>query len=106
VIVDNPHRSVLPGQYVRVRLHVGDTDGALLVPQAAVGSSQIGKFVYVVGPESKAEQRYVSLGPTEGDLVVVTKGLNEDDRVIVGNLQRLGPGTLVQTNPDEPRGAS
>jgi membrane fusion protein, multidrug efflux system len=106
VVVDNPRRTVLPGQYVRVRLHVGDMDGALLVPQAAVGSSQIGKFVYIVGPDSKTEQRYVSLGPAEGDLVVVTKGANEDDRIIVGNLQRLGPGTLVQTNPDEPQGAS
>src|SRR4029077_10772822 len=106
VIVDNPQRAVLPGQYVRARLHVGDIDGARLGPKAAVGSSQIGKFVYVVGPDNKAEQRYVSLGPTEGDLVVVTKGVNEDDRVIVGNLQRLGPGPLVQANPDEPQGAS
>jgi membrane fusion protein, multidrug efflux system len=103
--VDNPQRTVLPGQYVRVRLHVGDLPGALLVVQAAVGSSQIGKFVYVVGPDNKAEQRYVSLGPTDGDLVVVTKGVNEDDRVIVGNLQRLAPGTLVQADPNGPNGA-
>ena len=45
VAVDNPRQAVLPGQYVRARLHVGDMDGALLVPQAAIGSSQIGKFV-------------------------------------------------------------
>jgi membrane fusion protein, multidrug efflux system len=96
VVVDNPQRSVLPGQYVRVRLHVGDMDDALLVPQAAVGSSQIGKFVYVLGPDNKAEQRYVTLGPADGDLVVVTKGVKEADQVIVGNLQRLEPGTLVQ----------
>jgi multidrug efflux pump subunit AcrA (membrane-fusion protein) len=34
-----------------------DLDNALLVPQAAVESSQVGKFVYVVGPDNKAEQR-------------------------------------------------
>jgi multidrug efflux system membrane fusion protein len=106
VVVDNPQRTVLPGQYVRVRLHVADQGDALLVPQAAVGSSQIGKFVYVVGPDNKAVQRYVSLGATDGDLVVVTKGVNEGDRVIVGNLQRLGPGTAVQAKSDEPNGAS
>jgi multidrug efflux system membrane fusion protein len=106
VVVDNPQKSVLPGQYVRVRLHVGDTDDALLVPQAAIGSSQIGKFVYVVGPDNKAEQRYVSLGPIEGDLVVVTKGVNEGDSIIVGNLQRLGPGTAVQAKADEQRNPS
>ena len=106
IVVDNPARTVLPGQYVRVRLHVGDTDDALLVPQAAVGSSQIGKFVYVIGPDNKAEQRYVSLGPTDGDLVVVTKGVNEGDQIIVGNLQKLGPGTLVQANPAGQQGPS
>jgi membrane fusion protein, multidrug efflux system len=106
VLVDNPQHTVLPGQYVRVRLHVGDMDDALLVPQAAIGSSQIGKFVYVVGPDNKAEQRFVSLGPTEGELVVVTKGVKEGDRVIVGNLQRLGPGALVQAKPNEHQGSS
>ena len=106
VIVDNPERTVLPGQYVRVRLHVGELDDALLVPQAAVGSSQIGKFVYVIGPDNKAEQRYVSLGPAEGDLVVVTKGVGAGDHVIVGNLQKLGPGTAVQARADEPSGPS
>jgi multidrug efflux system membrane fusion protein len=106
VIADNPRRSVLPGQYVRVRLHVGDLDDGLLVPQAAIGSSQIGKFVYVVGPDNKAEQRYVSLGASDGDLVVVTKGVNEGDQIIVGNLQRLAPGTLVQASADKPHGRS
>jgi membrane fusion protein, multidrug efflux system len=106
VIVDNPQRSVLPGQYVRVRLHVGDHGDALLVPQAAVGSSQIGKFVYVVGPDNKAEQRYVSLGPTDGDLVVVTKGVKEGDSIIVGNLQKLGPGAAVHAGSDERQGSS
>jgi len=105
VVVDNPQRNVLSGQYVRVRLHVGDMDDALLVPQAAVGSSQIGKFVYVVGSDNKAEQRYVSLGASDGDLVVVTKGVKEGDEVIVGNLQRLGPGTLVQARPVEQAGS-
>jgi multidrug efflux system membrane fusion protein len=106
VVVDNPKRTVLPGQYVRVRLHVGQLDDALLVPQAAVGSSQIGKFVYVVGPDNKVEQRYVSLGPTDGDLVVVTKGVNEGDSIIVGSLQRVGPGTLVRARPDDQPGSS
>jgi multidrug efflux system membrane fusion protein len=67
-----------------------------LVPQAAVGSNQIGKFVYVVGADNKAEQRYLSLGPADDDLVVVSKGISESDEVIVGNLQKIGPGTGVQ----------
>jgi membrane fusion protein, multidrug efflux system len=92
--VPNPKFTLLPGQYVRVRLHVRDEPDALLVPQIALGSSQLGKYVYVVGPGSKAEQKIVTLGPTEGDSVSVT-GLTENDQVITGNLQKIGPGSPV-----------
>ena len=89
---------LLPGQYVRVRLHVRQEADALMVPPTAIGSSQLGKYVYVVGPESKAEQRLVTLGPEDGGLVSV-KGVHEGDQVIVGNLQKIGPGATVQPLP-------
>jgi multidrug efflux system membrane fusion protein len=92
--VPNPKFTLLPGQYVRVHLHVRDEPNALLVPQVAIGSSQLGKYVYVVGADGKAEQKIVSLGPVEGDSVSVT-GLAENDRVITGNLQKIGPGSPV-----------
>jgi membrane fusion protein, multidrug efflux system len=79
---------------VRVRLHVRDEPNALLVPQIALGSSQLGKYVYVVGADNKAEQKIVSLGPTDGESVSVT-GLAASDRVITGNLQKIGPGSPV-----------
>ncbi len=105
VTVDNPDRALLPGQYVRVRLRVGALDDALLVPQAAVGSSQVGKFVYAVTPDDKADQRFVALGPTDGDMIVVTKGVSEGDRIIVGNLQKIGPGAAVQPRVDANTGS-
>ena len=100
--VPNPKFTLLPGQYVRVRLHVRDEPNALLVPQTALGSSQLGKYVYVVGPDNKAEQKIVSLGATDGDSVAVT-GLAETDQVITGNLQKIGPGSPVMPLP--PKGA-
>ena len=93
--IDNPDHTLLPGQYVRVRLTIGEQVDAMLVPQAAIGSSQLGKYVYVVGQGNRAEQRLVSLGPTDGDLVAV-KGLAAGDQIISGNLQKIGPGASVQ----------
>jgi multidrug efflux system membrane fusion protein len=93
--VPNPKLILLPGQYVRVRLHLRDEPDALLVPQAALGSNQLGKYVYVVGADGKAEQKLVSLGPVDGDHVSV-KGLAENDQVITGNLQKIGPGSPVK----------
>ena len=62
-----------PANMCTCRISLHEIPNALLVPQAAIGSSQLGKYVYVVGPESKVEQRLVSLGPTDGDVVVVAK---------------------------------
>ena len=101
VTIANPDFTLLPGQYVRVRLHIRDEPDAFMAPQTALGSNQMGKFVYVVGAGDKAEQRLLTLGPMDGDLVSVTKGLSEGDRVIVGNLQKIGPGSPVKPLPQE-----
>ena len=45
---------------------------------------------------NKVDQRLVSLGPSDGGLVAVLKGVSEGERVINGNLQKIGPGALVQ----------
>jgi membrane fusion protein, multidrug efflux system len=87
---------LLPGQYVRLRLHLTEQPDALLVPQAAIGAGQMGKFVYVVAKDNLAEQRFVTLGGVFGDLVVVESGIAETDRIITGNLQKIGPGTPVE----------
>ena len=101
VTIANPDFALLPGQYVRVRLHIRDEPDAFMAPQTALGSNQMGKFVYVVGAGDKAELRLLTLGPMDGDLVSVTKGLSEGERVIVGNLQKIGPGSPVKPLPTE-----
>jgi multidrug efflux system membrane fusion protein len=97
--IANQDFSLLPGQYVRVRVHLREQPDTLLVPQAAIGSSQFGKFVYVVGEGNKAEMRPVTLGTIEGDQVAVLKGLSEQDKVVTGNLQKIGPGSPLQPLP-------
>jgi RND family efflux transporter MFP subunit len=93
--ITNPDHTLLPGEFVHVRLHVADRPDTLLVPQVALGSSQFGKYVYVAD-NGKAQQRLVSTGATYGDFVVVTKGVTGRDAVIVGNLQKIAPGAPVR----------
>ena len=101
VTIANSDFALLPGQYVRVRLHIKDQPNALMAPQTALGSSQMGKYLYVVGAGDKAEQRLLTLGPSDGPLVSVVSGLKEDDRIIVGNLQKIGPGSPIQPLPTD-----
>jgi multidrug efflux system membrane fusion protein len=97
--IANGREALLPGQYVRIRLLLGEEPDALMVPQAALGSSQLGKFVFVVGEGSKVEQRPVSPGRSHGDLVAILNGVGEGEQVITGNLQKIGPGMPVQPLP-------
>ncbi|KQT47396.1 hemolysin D [Aureimonas sp. Leaf454] len=89
---------LLPGQYVRASLKIRDEPGVLMVPSVAVGSGQLGKYVYVIGKDNKVEQKAVTLGQSEGDLVVA-EGIAEGDRIITGNLQKIGAGMPVQPMP-------
>ena len=106
VTLDNPDAALLPGEYVRVKLLLRDQPDALMAPQVALGSNQMGKFVYVVSHDDKAELRQLELGPSDGALVNVVHGLNEGDRVIVGNLQKIGPGSPVKPLPPSAKARS
>jgi membrane fusion protein, multidrug efflux system len=99
--IANGDFQLLPGQYVRVQLHIREEPDALMAPQIALGSSQLGKYVYIVGEGNKVDKRLVSLGPTDGDLVAITGGVAEGDQVIVGNLQKIGPGMPIQPIPSD-----
>ncbi len=94
--IRNPGHTLLPGEFVHVRVHIANQPDVLLVPEVALGSSQLGRFLYVVGKDGKAEQHIVSAGASYGGLIVIDKGVKEGDRIIVGNLQKIGAGVPVQ----------
>ncbi|WP_312363759.1 efflux RND transporter periplasmic adaptor subunit [Ensifer sp.] len=99
--IDNTDLSLLPGQYVRVRLKIRDEPNVMMVPETALGSSQLGKYVYIVGKGDTVEQRLVTLGPASGDLIGLASGVSEGDQVIAGNLQKIFPGAPVKPMPAE-----
>jgi multidrug efflux system membrane fusion protein len=94
--IANAQRTLLPGQYVKIRLLLAERPDALLVPKIAIGSGQMGKFVYVAGADGHVEQKFVTLGAEIGDAVVIEKGVAEGDAVITDNLQKIGPGAPVK----------
>jgi RND family efflux transporter MFP subunit len=99
--VPNPHGVLLPGLYVRVRLPLQKDVPSLLVPEAALGASQTGRYVLVVDAQDRVEQRAVEIGEaSEGGLRVIRAGLAADDRVVVGMMQNAIPGSRVQPVAD------
>jgi RND family efflux transporter MFP subunit len=107
-VLPNPDRTLLPGFFVRVRVPYDEQKSALLVPDAALGSDQAGRYLLVVNGDNLVEQRKVQTGPLEGELRVIETGLKGDDRVVVAGLLRAIPGQKVdpQLQKIEPPPAS
>ncbi|MGC4095999.1 MAG: efflux RND transporter periplasmic adaptor subunit [Nitrospira sp.] len=95
----NPKRTLLPGQFVKVRF-TGDTKtDAILIPQRAVLQGPQGPFVYVINPEEKVEIRDVAASDWKGGQWLIDHGLNTGDRVVVNGLMKIGPGAPVKAIP-------
>lgn len=91
----NPDGKLTPGMFGRLQVAVKAPAEALLVPDTAIGTEQVKKFVYAVGDDNVATAKYVTLGPVVDGMRVVTTGLSADDRVIVNGLMRVRPGVKV-----------
>jgi len=107
----NPDQILLPGMFVRVRLEQGVNDQALLVAQQALRRTADGRQALMVvrpgeieheGKKVKADvvaQVPVAVGPTVGQRVIITEGLQAGEMVVVEGFQKIRPGTPVIATP-------
>jgi membrane fusion protein (multidrug efflux system) len=83
----NPQGLLLPGMFVKAVFDQAVEPRAFLVPQPALQRDFDGSaFVFVVGPDNKAQRRKVTAARTSGMNWVVTDGLKPGDRVITQGL--------------------
>lgn len=92
----NPKGTLLPGQFVRVLVNVGDMKDVLAVPERAITQAQATRLVLVVNAQNKVEAHPVQLGPQVGGEVVINSGIKAGDRVVVDGLMKARPGTEVK----------
>jgi membrane fusion protein, multidrug efflux system len=100
-LFDNKDGALLPGLFVRVRTPVGRLDKALLTRNDAIGTSQEGPYVLVVGPDNVVQRKVVTTGDREGQLRVVESGLNPGEWVVTEGIQRAFPGAKVEPQRTE-----
>jgi membrane fusion protein, multidrug efflux system len=85
-----------PGQFVNVRLVLAEKPDAVLIPSQAEQIGQQGAYVYVVTNDNTAELRPIVSGQRQGDLLVVEKGLQPGEKVVVSGQYTVVPGSKVQ----------
>jgi RND family efflux transporter MFP subunit len=100
-VFDNADGIFTPGMFGRIRVPGSPPYAALLVPDAAIGTEQVRKFVLVVDDGNVVRQKYVTLGQIDGGLRVVKDGLDATDRVIVNGLMRARPGQKVTPQQED-----
>jgi len=94
-LYDNKDKAILPGLFVRVRTPIAEEDKALLTRNDAIGTSQEGSYLLVVGPDNVVQRRVVTTGVRDGQLRVIESGLKPDDWVVTEGVQRAFPGAKV-----------
>ncbi len=117
-ILENSDGLLIPGLFVKVRLPGSGRYEAIMVPDAAIGSDQSEKFVYVVSREAseggepanaesdagssaaKVQRRVVELGPISHGLRIVRSGLDGSETIVTRGLQQIFPGVEVTTKEE------
>src|ERR1700685_333198 len=92
---DNSKFELFPSQFVNARLLLDTLHDATVVPGAAMQQGASGSYVYVVKADNTVSMRAVTPGPSSGDLISVTKGLQTGERVVVDGADQLRDGAHV-----------
>jgi len=98
-LFDNPTACLIPGQFVEVALSGAELPNAIVIPKHAVLFSQAGAVAWVIGADNTVAMRPVDLGESLEDRWVVERGLEAGERIVVGGLLKLRPGSAVVVAP-------
>jgi multidrug efflux system membrane fusion protein len=93
----NQDNALWPGQFVNVKVNLYQQKNAIVVPAQAVQTGPDGQYVFVLRQDMTTEVRRVTVERTDGDNVVIAKGLQGGEQVVTRGQLRLAPGVKVST---------
>jgi RND family efflux transporter MFP subunit len=95
----NSQNLLRPGQFGRIKAETEVRHDALLIPQRAVNELQGSYQVAVVDSNNTVQIRNVALGPQLGSDLIITSGINPNDRVVTEGVSKLKDGMRVSPQP-------
>ncbi len=95
---DRPE-TIRAGQSYNIRLQLGESNDALLLPKGGFFQSTGGQWVFVVGPKGEeALRRQVRLGKQNSKYYEVLEGLQAGEEVITSNYDGFGDAERIILN--------
>lgn len=101
----NQQTRLWPGQFVDVSVTLRVDKDVVAAPAEAVLMGQDGRFVYVAGPDGKAEARKVEVTRISDGWAVIADGLKAGEKVVVDGQSRVTPGARIAAREPEQGGA-
>ncbi|WP_163863166.1 MdtA/MuxA family multidrug efflux RND transporter periplasmic adaptor subunit [Myxococcus eversor] len=98
----NRDYKLFPQQFVNARLRIDVLRDATVIPTAAIQHGVQGPFVYIIQQDDTVRVRPVSLGPTDLDDTVVTRGVSVGERLVVEGADKLTDGAHVRLQAHAP----
>jgi RND family efflux transporter MFP subunit len=94
--IENNDLSLMPGQFVSIKVRLKVLENAVIIPSTCVQSSASEKFVWTMKDGKTPAHTTITLGPEFGDHVVVTKGLESGATIITEGGNKYRPGLQVK----------
>ena len=91
----NPDRSLLPGEFTKVKVLLDVREHAVEIPNKAMVIEKGGAYIYVVRPDSVVEKRFIEIGPQVGNSTIVERGLAKGEKIVVEGYHKLSHGMKV-----------
>jgi multidrug efflux system membrane fusion protein len=91
----NDDGMLFPNQFVNARLVVDTVKNAIVAPTAAIQQGPETTYVYVLEGDSTVDLRPVVVGPSAGDRVIIERGLEPGEVVVIDGVDKLTKGTTV-----------
>ncbi|WP_127136421.1 efflux RND transporter periplasmic adaptor subunit [Flagellimonas oceanensis] len=96
VFVDEKPETIRAGQSYNIRLQLGESNDALLLPKGGFFQSTGGQWVFVVSPDgNEAIKRNVRLGKQNSRYYEVLEGLQPGEQVITSNYDSFGDAERI-----------
>jgi len=95
--IENTGHAVYPGTFVYVNIFLTDKFNYIMVPPQAIFEDQLGRFVYTVDKENKAQRTGVTTNFSSRYYVSISKGLESGQQVVIDGLMKLKPGRDLNT---------
>jgi RND family efflux transporter MFP subunit len=94
--IDNPELKLRPGMFVKADIITAQKDSTVVIPKDIIMTGNRGKYVFVVGRNSTAEDRWLTIGLQNQESVEVLEGLSVNDRLIIDGYETLRDRSKVK----------